>query len=203
MPFQGDLILVFSLLFALLLGFLIFFSGQNLSQQKAKPERKKSRIWVAITVSLIAFFLCSFVGIMYAYQGPPTPVKKPLPQDLVGTWTLTEASKEELLKLGKLATTNQIIFSDNGSCNLVEVPKLIVSSSGYDVQFLSGKGTWTIEKDSNNDWVVRLSVLLKDSPDQQRFTINISGKQPPFTLYQRRYNELSAWSYSKENGFLH
>lgn len=203
MPFQGDLILVFSLLFALFLGLFIFFSGQNLPKQKAKLERKKSRLWVAIIVSLIAFFLCSFVGIMYAYQGPPTPIKKPLPQDLAGTWALMKPSKEELLKLGKLATTNQIILNDDGSCSLVQIPKLVVSSSGYDVEFLSGKGTWAIEKDNNNDWVVRLSVLLDDSTDRQRITINISGKQPPFTLYQRLYNELSAWSYSKENGFLH
>jgi predicted PurR-regulated permease PerM len=196
MPFQGILILVFSLLFAIILGLLIFFLRRNLIREK--PERKKSGSGLVFVIALVAFLLFFFFWISYAYQGSPTPIQKPLPQDLIGTWALTEQSKKELLKLGKLATTNQISISGDGSCSLLQMPKLMVSSSGYDVQFLSGTCSWVMEKNINNEWAINLSLLLNGSKNFEQLTLNISGKRPPFTLYQPLYDELSAWVYSKK-----
>jgi hypothetical protein len=145
----------------------------------------------------MTFLLCVAIGFNYVFQYPPTPNSKPSTKDLVGTWALTDKSQEELLKLGKLASTNQIIIKEDGSCVLIQVPSLIVSSKGYDVNFLSGRGVWLLEQDANEDDLIDLSVILDGGTKSDYIIMFISGNKPPFTLFQNLFGKLPNWTYSR------
>lgn len=180
---------------ALLLGIIVavvVFGGGVVAIHSSNTENKDERdVFKQVMLVFLITILCScgtFWGIgsplMSSYY-PSTPRWKPKNEDIVGTWHLTQWSMEKIIEDGYVIPDQKIEFWDDGTFELKNYPNY-----GYDFEkmesrweLISGSGTWGLEKDINRDWVIIIEFKEKVGYDYDNMYILLSGKNPPYTIY--------------------
>ncbi len=111
--------------------------------------------------SLIALFLAAVVAFVFfnsqfapAFPGYYQPKRALSNADIVGTWVITDFTSEYLIEEGYTRAEPTLILYSSGEFSTKDFPDLLF----YDRDFVlySGNGSWSLVRDFNGAWQVKL-----------------------------------------------
>ena len=181
--------------FALILGFVVsVIVGIVAIVVLAKGKKESANKWAILRKTLMVVGIAILCGcgtffavanpLMSSYY-PPTPRWEPKTEDVVGTWYLTERSEKIIEEDNYPISTHEIEFKQNGTFELINYPSFRYDLDDLSPQweFMSGAGTWHIEKDVNNDWVIAIELNERQKHNYVGTYLLLSEKKPPYTIY--------------------
>ena len=180
---------LFVLMIALAVGCLVgwaAFLGGLLVAKSVSPKRAGLKgLLIAVITAPVS--LCATYWILgnalYSGMYPPTPRQKPSEQDIVGHWELTEGSVQYLRDEEPVTVMPTLDFRANKTFAMKGLPDLVCNCGESQGSYLSGSGTWSIEKDINGDWVVRTFFLESDiGKTNFRSDFDLYGREGPYFL---------------------
>ena len=130
----------------LVLSILVFLTVTQEYRKKVDVQELRKTQLVSIVISLIIGCGLTYWLISGILAGPPSPKWKPRREEAIGTWVLSQSTLDFMREGGYQGLMPGFSLREDGTFVMDGVPAPIM----YSDQDVSGRGTWSIEKDSNN-----------------------------------------------------
>jgi len=153
-------------------------------------EKKKTglKVLLAVLGTALLFFASLSIMMNPVISGAPSPLFRPSVSEIAGMYSLANSTEYLQMKgYSSLEATSFIEFHDDKTFITENIPDLVII--GYENnsthEFMSGKGSWSIEFNSvNREWYLILNFSeINNKPHEQRNHLWLYGRKPPFTLY--------------------
>ncbi len=146
------------------------------------------RVLVSLLVAAAAM-LCvcalTYYGIYQLFRPEHiAPEQRPAEEDLVGVWTLNSSSLKRMQdELGYEVSVYRLTLRQDGTFELVNMPKWRPPLDESTGTFYSGSGTWKISN-LGDHWHIALRFSSLDGYEQGMNTsFYLAGPEPPYLIY--------------------
>ena len=156
---------------------------------KGHPSKRSCIKGSLITFLVLPIVFCGSFWLLgnFLYSGmyPPTPRQRPMDKDIIGTWELSEDSLVTIEEEGYAISTHTLTFSSDKTFEMLNLPYMVWDPFGEaGGKFISGSGTWNVEKDASHDWAIRVHYKATNLEEKESNTyLNLAGKAPPYSIY--------------------
>ena len=139
---------------------------------------KQRSPWLPVLV-LILTTACFNIGIEWSEL--TFTRTRPIDKDLVGTWTPTAETIQDMKRSGGYAISkHELTLSANAAFSMLNMPDWWRDAFGKSHrQFESGRGTWRIEE-ANNVYTIYVVNLVFPTHSMR---VNLSGQRPPYVMH--------------------
>jgi hypothetical protein len=173
------------------IGLGLIFSGASYFFQLrflAKTEKSaflSSLLIALLTMSCICSLGCFGVNWLLGQIYPTNPKSRPAEGDILGVWTLTSSSLQEMVREGGYEATNPtLIFKPDGTFEMTDMPDWWLDGFGRSTQtFYSGSGTWQIDGFFGR-WEIQVYFVELTGYENGLVTsFLLDGAEPPYLIY--------------------
>jgi hypothetical protein len=176
---------------------------------------------LAVILGLVAAYAVFHLLFAPAFPGYYHPKRRPRDEDIVGTWIITEGTREFMDELGYSQADPTLIFHNTGEFSAKDFPDTLFHD--HNRILYTGEGKWKVIRSFQGHWQVELTFNRMDPPwfpdpplsgptpcpglsvpcEGLRYTFDMWNRKPPYYIFAYIRGNLGPNIYYERLGDIH
>jgi hypothetical protein len=153
--FMGLLVLAVAFFAAAIFGVAAYVITALVARRRGNTQPISLSIALFISLGVGTLTFCGLC--QWSLSDPTIPRTKPAKEDIIGIWSLSPSSLQEMRMEGRYEiSTHTLTFKDDGTFEMVNMPDLWLNFGQSNQDFYSGSGRWEFVKNYQGYWTVEV-----------------------------------------------